>query len=94
MERRSGRRARRHDRGFDGRTLGVVVLGAALVVSAVFVVSQGPWLAAALGAVPKEEEWTRPSAMLFAGAVALVSLAAAAFLSLEEQRKARRRRNK
>ena len=51
-------------------------------------------MAAALGAVPKEEEWTRPSAMLFAGAVALASLAAAAYLSLEERRKARRRRDK
>ena len=94
MERRSGRRARRHDRGFDGRTLGVLVLGAALVVSAVLVVSRGPWLVAALGAVPKEEEWTRSSAMLFAGAVALASLTAAAYLSFEERRKVRRRRDK
>ena len=86
MERRSGRRTRRHDRGFARWILGV--LGAALAVSTVFVVARGAWLATALATVPKEEEWTRPSAMLFAGAVALVSLAAATYLSLEEWRKA------
>ncbi len=49
-------------------------------------------MARVLDTVPTEEEWTRTSAMLFAGALALVSLTAVAYLSLEEWRKATRRR--
>ena len=68
------------------------MLGAALLVLAVVVIARGPWLATVLDTVPTKEEWTRPSAMLFAGVIALVSLTAAAYLSLEEWREAKHRR--
>ena len=88
MVRRRSRR--RQNSSSAGRILSV--LGAALLISTVVVVARGPWLATVLDIVPTEEEWTRPFAMLLAGVIALVSLTAAAYLSLEEWREAKHRR--
>ena len=69
----------------------LIVLGAALLVLTIVLAGRS-WLAKVLGTVPTEV--TEPVAMLIAGAIALVSLTATSYLTLEEWRKAKHRRAK
>lgn len=69
----------------------LIVLGATLLVLAVVLVGRS-WFANVLDTVPSEV--TEPVAILIAGVIALVSLTAAAYLTLEEWKEAKHRRSK
>ena len=69
------------------------MLGVALLVVAVVIVVR-PWFANVFAIVPTEAEVTESIARLIAGAIALVSLTAASYLTLKEWSKAKHRRAK